>query len=434
MAEILTPLSLNGFTSQTVTLFDAAMHQLGFNAQPLSALSLVATTGKVSQPNLQPGSMISVGLVTGDWNMTADGTVTYIDGNRIYAFGHRLLGIGQAEMPLAYSDVIACIPNTNSSFKISSPRQWIGTILSDHATAIAGELGRSAHTVPVQISVHSKATGVHSYHLQVVNDRLLTPFLMQAALFSTLDATERAIGTGTLKLEGEIHFSGNLPPLLVHDVFVSDSGLTQQASADAVVTLAFVLGGGFRDLHLKDMEFRLDEMDSKKQLRLAQAWTSAHEVRAGETVDITAVLQAEDGTEMVKTIPYHVPVGAPAGSLNLTLSDANTLNFPDFAGIAQTQFKTAASMIAAVNRYRDSEALYIRVWRAQPGFNVAGPMPGGELSDPPPSVALVLADPSSSASSGATANARGSDVTQLTLPMQGFAVTGAKTIQIEIKD
>ena len=188
--------------------------------------------------------MISVGLITGDWNMTADGTVTYIDGKKVYAFGHRFLNIGSVEMPFAFSDVVACIPNVNTSFKISSPRAWIGTILSDHATAIAGELGRPAHTVPVEITVNSGTTGAHAYHLNLVNDRLLTPFLTQAALFSTMDATERTIGSGTLKLQGEVTFEGNVPPLVVHDLFVSDSGLAQQASADAVVTLAFVLGGG----------------------------------------------------------------------------------------------------------------------------------------------------------------------------------------------
>jgi hypothetical protein len=378
--------------------------------------------------------MISVGLITGDWNMTADGTVTYIDGNKIYAFGHRLLGLGATDIPLAFSDVIACIPATNSSFKISSPRQWIGTISSDHATAIAGELGRTAHTIPVKIDVNSGATGAHSYHLSVVNDRLLTPFLTQAALFSTLDATERSIGTGTLKLQGEIRFEGNLPPLNVNDIFVTDSGLAQQAAADAVVELAFALGGGFRDLRVKEMSFRLDELDTKKQLRLAQVWTSAHDVRAGDSVNITAVLQAENGVEVVKTIPYHVPEGAPLGPLNMTLSDGNTLNFPEFAGIAQTQFKTASSLIEAVNRYRGSEALYVRIWRQQTGFNVAGPMPGGEISDPPPSVALILADTSSTASSGATANTRGSDVAQLSVDMKGYVVTGAKTIQIEVKE
>ncbi len=433
-AEIVTPLSVSGFSPATLTSFDAGLRRLGFSPQEGVAVGGAKSQGQLPATKLQPGSMISVALISGDLNMTADGTVTYIDGSRIYAFGHRFLDVGSTEIPFASADVIACIPNTNSSFKLSTPREWLGTIVSDRATAIAGELGRPSHTIPVSIAVHS-VTGNHDYHLQIVNDRLLTPFLTQAALFSAIDATERTIGAGTLKLQGKVEFEGNLPPLVIHDLFVSDSGLAQQASADAVVTIAFVLGGGFQNLHVKDVTFSLDQQEAKHQYRVAQAWTSAHSVRPGDTVQITALLQGSDGASVMRTTPYRVPIGAPLGLLNFTFSDANTLNFSDFAGVAQTQFQTAEGMLAAINGYRSSDALYLRVWRQQPAFNVAGAMPGAEISDPPPSVMLVLADPSSSANSaGALTAAHGSDVAQVVLPVTGYVVTGAKTVQIEVKD
>ena len=45
---------------------------------------------------------------------------------------------------------------------------------------------------------------------------------------------------------------------------------------------------------------------------------------------------------------------------------------------------------------------------------------------------LILADPSSSVNSNANNIFRsGSDVTQLTVPVPGYVVTGAKTIQVE---
>jgi hypothetical protein len=48
---------------------------------------------------------------------------------------------------------------------------------------------------------------------------------------------------------------------------------------------------------------------------------------------------------------------------------------------------------------------------------------------------LILADPSSSASGSATnAATRGSEAGQLTISVPGYAVTGAKTLQVEIKD
>src|SRR5439155_649626 len=63
---------------------------------------------------LQPGSMISVALMSGDLNIAADGTVTHIDQDRIYAFGHRFLAIGPTDLPFARSEVLTLLPNLAS--------------------------------------------------------------------------------------------------------------------------------------------------------------------------------------------------------------------------------------------------------------------------------------------------------------------------------
>ena len=441
LAELPTPLSLTGFSAATLAAFTPGLRNLGFQPQegvsagPANSPQTSTVLRPSPRPALQPGSMISVGLITGDMNMTADGTVTYIDGKRIYAFGHRFLDVGSIEFPFASSEVIASIPTLNSSFKLSVPREWIGTILSDRNTAVAGEIGRPSHTVPLTISVRSGQARARDYHLQVVNDRLLTPFLTQAALFSTIDATERTVGAGTVRLKGEIQFDGALPPLHVHDMFVSDSALAQQVSADAVVTLGFVLSGGFANLHLKSMSFTLDQVDSKRQLHLAQAWTSAHEVHPGDSLQISALLEGENGLEITRTASYRVPAGAPNGPLNFTVSDANTLNFPDFAGVSPSSVRAPERLIEMINSYRASNALYVRVWRQEPSFNVAGQLPGGELPDPPPSVMLILADPSASANSNAALTlTRGAEAARLVIPVDDYVVTGAKTIQVEVKD
>ena len=76
--------------------------------------------------DLKPGSMISVQLMAGDLSVGADGTVTHIDGNRIYAFGHRFLDIGATALPFARAEVLTLLANTNTSFKISSAQGMDG--------------------------------------------------------------------------------------------------------------------------------------------------------------------------------------------------------------------------------------------------------------------------------------------------------------------
>ncbi len=269
--------------------------------------------------------------------------MTYVDGKRIYAFGHRFLDAGPVEMPFAHSEVIATIPTLNSSFKLSAAHGWIGTILSDRNTAVAGEVGRLAHTVPLTITVDSSETGTHPYHMQVVNDRLLTPLLSQSALLATIDATERSIGAGTLRIEGKAEFEGGLPALIMRDVYVSDNALAAQAAASLIVPLGYVVGGGFNHLRLKTLSFHVSQLDTKRQLRLNQAWASAHEARPGETVTLTVQMEGENGYETAQSVKYQIPVGAPNGALNFTIGDATLQNFTEFAGMAQSSLAIAGA-------------------------------------------------------------------------------------------
>ncbi len=433
LTEILSPVAMSGFSPATLETYAADFRRLGF--QPQQGVSSGTPTSQDYSGTVVPGSMISVELLSGDMSIGADGTVTYVHGNRVYAFGHQFMNIGSTDLPFARADVVALLPAINTSFKLSAPREWVGTMTSDRSTAIAGEIGRRAHTVPLHIAVRSAATGGHEYHMQVVEDRLLTPFLTQTALFSVMDATERAIGAGTLRLQGVVEFEGDVPALAIRDVFISDSALPQTAAADAVVPLGFVLGGGFTGLRMKNISFDLEPVDSKRQLHIAQAWTSAHEVRPGASVQITTLLEGENGFEMTREATYQVPVGASAGPLNFTVSDANTLNFPEFAGLSQSAAHNAAELVRMIDEFRSSDAAYVRVWRQEPAFTVGGSTPHGELTDPPPSVMLILADPSDSATTNpALTLARGSTVSELRMSFSGYVVSGAKTIQVEVRE
>jgi hypothetical protein len=202
-----------------------------------------------------------------------------------------------------------------------------------------------------------------------------------------------------------------------------------------VVTLGFVLGAGFTDLHVKQIVYDLQPADTKRQVRIAQIWASKHDVKPGEAIQVTALLEGENGIELKRTATYQVPIGAPLGPLNLTVSDANGLNTPDFAGLAQSSLHSPAELIQVINQFRGSEAAYVRVWRQEPSFTISGPLPGGDISDPPPSVMLVLADPSNSATTSQVQTlTRGSQMAEIKLPVDGFVVSGSRTIQVEVKE
>ena len=176
----------------------------------------------------------------------ADGTVTYVDGNKVYAFGHHFMSVGQTGLPFTHSEVLTLLPNLNSSFKISAPKELMGVISQDRDTAIAGTLGTRAATIPVDISVTRTGRTLETYHVQVVNDRFLGPFLLQMAVFSAIDATERTVGASSITIKGAIVLDGHREPVHLNDVYTADAGTAALAAMSTAIPLAYIMQGGFR--------------------------------------------------------------------------------------------------------------------------------------------------------------------------------------------
>jgi membrane-associated protease RseP (regulator of RpoE activity) len=136
LVDIATPLSFSGFTAGTLDEFAPQLKKLGL--EPRQGVSSGGKLpSKLGAPaSLRPGDMIAVELLSGDMSIGAEGTVTAVDGKSIYAFGHQFMSVGNTELPFARAEVLTLLPNLNSSFKISSPLEWMGAITQDRSTSI----------------------------------------------------------------------------------------------------------------------------------------------------------------------------------------------------------------------------------------------------------------------------------------------------------
>ena len=428
MVDIATPISFGGFSRATLEAFAPQLRALGLEPRQGITAGGKVEPGMGNPADLKPGSMISVELMAGDLSVGADGTVTHIDGNRVWAFGHRFLAVGATALPFARADVIALLPNLNTSFKLASAREWMGTILQDHDTAIAGELGKRAALVPVSIGVSRAGHAVESYRVQMVNDPLLSPLLLQMAVYSAIDATERTVGASSVRVTGEVEFQNAPAPVRLENMYAADNGSAMLVSLSAAIPVAYVMQGGFRSLELKKVEIHIEAFDQKKQLTIDGISVSRREARPGEKVLLNVVLAGENGAEITRQVEYQVPIGAEPGPLYFTVADANTANLADFRQILTASPRSAGQLIATVNNLHPNTKAYIRVWRADPAFQLEG----ADLPDPPASVALILAG-SQSSLAGIT-QTRNSKVVAMEVDAGDMVVSGSKTIQVEIKE
>ncbi len=421
LVEIATPVSFLGFTPATLDHFAPQLRQMGLD--PRQGVSGGGTIpDRLGDPRqLEPGSMISVQLISGDMSVGADGTITAIDGDRVYAFGHRFLSEGSTDLPFARAEVVALLPSLSSSFKISSAREWMGTITSDRDVAVAGLTGRRASLIPIEIRV-----GTNIYRMRMIQDRVMTPLLMQMAVFSSIDATERSVGAQTYSIRGQLDFDGGRVP--IDDVYSGDVGAAIIASAGIASPIAYALQSGFDALKLKSVTLNVAAVERRSQQQVVDL-IGPRTVRPGEEVELTVVLGAQNGQETSRRVKYRVPTGAQTGPLNFTIADATSTNVMEFQAAVGTPQRSPQQVLNLLSGLRSNTKAYVRVWRAEPSYTVEG----RDIPDPPPSLALLL----TRAQTGFvnTLNTRGAKVAEIEVPgAPGFVVTGTKTIQVEVKE
>jgi len=428
MIDIATPLSFGGFTPATLETFAPQLRALGLEPRQAvsSAGKLEPTMGNPS--DVKPGSMISVQLLSGDYNVGADGTVTYIDGNRLYAFGHRFLDVGATSLPFARSEVIALIPNVNSSFKLSAAREWMGSIGYDGNTAIAGEFGKRAATVPISVTVSRNGKRIDSYQMQMVNDPLLSPLLVQMAVFSSIDATERTAGAATLRITGDMEFLNAPAPVHIDNMYSGDTGSATQAALNTAVPVSYVMQGDFNNLRLKSVTLNIEALEAKKELTIDDVRVEHREARAGDTVHLEVSFTGNNGLEVKRPLDYRVPIGAEAGTLYFTVADANLTNVADFRQAVSATARTSSQVIATVNSLHPNTKAYLRVWRTTPDFQLEG----ADLPNPPASATLLLM--ASQANIAGITQTRNSKVEEIEIDAGDAVVSGVKTVQVEIKE
>lgn len=435
LVELATPVSFSGFSEASIARFAPELRKLGLEPMQGALAGGGANTNANATPGdrtrIKPGSMISVQLMTGDMAVAADGTVTMIDGDKLYAFGHRFLSGGATELPFARSEVIALLPNINTSFKISAAREHMGVITQDRNAAIAGAFGGRPSLVPLSLKVQGsdRSKPARTYNMQMARDKTLLPLLTQMAIFASIDGTERTLGPGTMRLRGTLEFEDGMPPIRLDNAFASDTNAPALAAAYTSLPISYALQSGIDTLRPKSINIEIESVDTKQSYQLDQAWVSARETRAGEPVEINLSLTGENGAELFRKVTFPLPVGITPGPLYFTISDGMTSNFSELLQTAGTRSRTPAQVAQLLNSLRPNDRMMVRVWRPEPAYAV----PGAELPDPPASIGLVLARLQTS---GALANnaARGAKLAEIEVDLNGAIGSGSKTLQVEVKE
>ncbi len=383
LRPVATPLVMGGFGPEMADLLTRVFRDSGFLP--------VVGGGSGSMPDdvtpagpIQGGDAIGISLVTGDLSLGATGTITHVDGQRVYAFGHPFYNLGPTEFPMTRAYVHTLLPSLYTSMKIATTGEVIGTLQQDRATTVAGTLGKGPSLIPVRVELDSERGLKKAFTFNVVNDQLLTPLLTYVSILNTLGQYERENGAATFSVKGKavVKDHGSIG---FENIFAGESPSVGTA-AYVAGPITFLLGNDYEPIEIEALDLTISSTEQPRTATLERVWIDAVRPRAGRAVPLKLLMRTYRGEEVTRTVSVDIPSNV-TGPLSILVSDGSRLSQWEQRELRQPlQPRSVPQLMRALNNARKNNRLYVRLVSTDPGAVVNGEY----LSALPPSVLEVL--------------------------------------------
>ncbi len=326
-----TPLVMAGFAPAAVDFWEQKMAGTSL-AQVAAGGVGGASLGSMkpspaAEATMVPGSAVSALLVSGDLEVSATCTVTYLVANHLLACGHPLMQVGPVSMPMTTADVLTTLASPLNAFKIINTGATVGAFTQDRDSAIGGMIGAEAHMIPVHITVHD-STGIRHVNVHILDAPSLTPQAFEVVVYDALLQNNDSTAKTSYHLTGDIDVAGYPPSPL--DLW-SSAGGPMPASMD----MALQTGQRFNQIYsnsarqgiVRSVNLYIDAIPRFASLQLQGAQLiSSDIVHPGSTVVIDATIRPWQKPERNIRIPIVLPVRLETGTVRVLVSDAATLD------------------------------------------------------------------------------------------------------------
>jgi len=392
MVPLRTPLAATGFTPHSLTLLRDRVRGAGLVPMQGGGTSAKVADDEKDTP-LQAGGPLAVSLVRGDFDLSGIGTVTHIEGERVYGWGHPFLSHGACDFPMLTGYIHTIYPRQSVSFKMGSPLKLAGVINADVSTGIAGWLNRKPDLLPVRTTVTREPDGVvRTFNVEVVRQRQLMASLVYTVLTNSVDMEGELPEEMTAVLKATIEVEGH-DPIVIQDTFSGSSysgGRAPQALFNQVASVVSLLAyNAHKPVRINRIECETTVVPGRQTADIEAVELESDVYAPGDTLKVTLFIRPYKGQRQRLPVTLKLPADLPEGVYTATvcdgltnaryeLRDNPTLNYPQNLG----QVFEALKVQTAAKRTQ----LVVRIPTAAAGVTL------GEKALPnlPPSMVQVL--------------------------------------------
>ena len=347
---------------------------------------------------LQAADAASVPLVRGDFEYSASGTVTMVEGNKVYLFGHPFFNLGRVNFPLHKAKIVTVIPSYQSSFKLAS-------------------------TYPITFNVFLRNRN-RRINLEMVDHPLLTPAISYISLLNIFISEYQQFGFQSLAIQGKI-FIENERNIIINDLYSGTESFAEFSNLIFAINF-YLLNNKDKKIKIQKIDFDIASSEQVRRSSIENVIINKNAFIPGEIITASVYLRNERGQTTVRRVNLKAPSLKPGSIFYLLIADKDALGKFDAKNVRTSYFPTKlSSLIRIINNIRKNNRIYFKLMRPSQGLFIKG----YEYSNLPSSIQNIFKYNSSS-----------SDQTSMKLSTIGeyqlavpSVVKGNKMFQLKIK-
>jgi hypothetical protein len=324
MVPLRTPLAATGFSQHSLGLLRDQLHASGMVPMLGGA---VGGSVAASEKNaiIEPGASLTVAMVTGDFDLSGIGTVTHVEGKRVYGWGHPFFGVGTCDFPLMTGYVHTIYPRQSISFKMGSPLRTVGVINADVSTCIAGWLDREPDMLPVRMTVRrDPGQAAKTFQVKTVRQRTMLSALVFTALTNSVDMEGELPEELTARMKVTIAVEGR-QPVMLEDTFSGSSfsgGRAPQALFSQVANLVNLLTfNTYRPVRINSIDCTTEIRAGRRTADVEAMELDSETYVPGDTLKASVFLRPYKGLPQRLPVTLKLPADLPEGSYTAIVCD-----------------------------------------------------------------------------------------------------------------
>lgn len=324
MVPIATPLAAAGFSPRALSMLETRLRPLGMAPMSGGGAGDEIIRREGDKP-LVPGAPLSVAMVTGDFDLSGIGTVTHVEGDRVYGFGHPMFSLGACEFPMMTGYIHTVYPRASVSMKMGSPLKVVGVLDTDVSTGVAGRIGPKPDMLPVSVRVKtSRYADARTYHVEMVREPALLSSLIMSVLTSAIDAEGDLPDELTARFQADLKLKDQ-ETITLNDTFSGPrytGPLGAAALFSPLASIANILAKNpMAPVRIESIDCDIEIEQGRKVAEIESVRLRSNTIEPGGELKASVVLKPFKGDRETVELALSIPEDFPEGDFEVVFAD-----------------------------------------------------------------------------------------------------------------